>query len=76
MALGRCHSDRDAVALQGHGRVDYVYIGANDGHEVRLWRCDVDLAGRSATGGSDVVGMAVEQSCPNACRGCQSGWLP
>ena len=66
--LGRCHSNRDAVALQRDGQVDCVYVGADYGHEVRLRRCDVDLAGRSTAGDSDVVGMAVEEGCPNAYR--------
>jgi len=53
-------SNRDAVALEWNRGVDGVGIGADDGHEIRFGRSDVDLAGGCAGGDADVVGMAVE----------------
>ena len=74
VALGLGYAYRDAVALQGNSRVDCIDISADDGHEVRLRRCDIDLAGRSAAGGGDVVGVAVERGMSRRLQDCQSGW--
>ena len=48
-------ANRDTIALKGHGEVDCVYIGANDGEEIRFRRGDVDFAGWRAIGDGDRV---------------------